>query len=207
MAGPRAQLLAAKALANLKIAEDESHFDQGKILQAPATRSPSPEHPSAAVGSVGLLLSKLPFNRDGVLSAAETEQVQQEETKSSMSSLSTQQHQRQSSSSASKQALGLNHKLQETLRGELRVVDDALEQNREALREAEKRLASNQTVGMTTSSEKFVWARSVIKFLATGGYPWELGPRREQEALLRAKPLTWLPWQRKARRTSFYFLK
>lgn len=92
---------------------------------------------------------------------------------------------------AAKRALALNLKLQEALREELGGVEDALAENREVLDEAERRFVSSRSVGVTTSSDKFLWSRAVDKFLAVDAHPGPLGSRKEQEMLLRTEPIGW----------------
>lgn len=97
----------------------------------------------------------------------------------------------QEASAAAKRALALNLTLQEALREELGRVEDALAENREVLNETEQRFASMRSVGVTTSSDKFLWSRAVDKFLAVGAHPGPLGSRKDQEMLLRTEPIGW----------------
>eukprot|EP00752_Nemacystus_decipiens_P003540 g3266.t1 len=87
---------------------------------------------------------------------------------------------------AARRALALNLKLQGALRQELRGVEDTLQRNREILVAAEARLSSKRCVGITTSSDKFLWSRAVQKFLQVGAHPGKNpGLHKEQETILR----------------------
>lgn len=107
----------------------------------------------------------------------------------------------QSPSDAAKQGLALNIRIQVSLREELTRVNEVLAENREALNMALARFCSRSPV-MATTSNKFVWARAVEKFLERRAHPAIVPSRKEQETLLRSDPQLWPPLQAKVRSAS-----
>ena len=89
-------------------------------------------------------------------------------------------------------ALSRNLELQAAFRQELTKVEKALVESREELRKAQDRLSRKKSVGIVTTSEKFVWSRGVDKFLAVNAHPLKLGKRKEIEKELRKEPIFWL---------------
>lgn len=95
---------------------------------------------------------------------------------------------------AATQALAANNTIQKALREELDCVNKLLSENREALKMALGRLCWRAPT-ITTTSDKFAWARAADKFIETGAHPAVAPSRKEQETLLRTDPSVWLPLQ------------
>lgn len=199
MAGLRAQMATARALASMNSQGEGSLLDPTRIPPPPvfpmprrATKTTPPQPPPSGRGSALLAAETQPRPQPAVESAADDEEGEGAAAVDPAISPHTTAA-AAAAAAASERALSLNLKIQAALREELRGIDEALEQNLEVLKVAERRLTRGTEI--VTSSTKYKWARAVEKFLSTNAHPGTLPARKEQEKLLRTstEAIVWQP--------------